>query len=106
MHNTTRFVALVLPLLAATELAAQRLIALDSGRALSKVDPATGARTAIGTVNAAAGTTAGLTLNPNTGAVYLTSTSTDSIRPLPERAQLSNTWTCPSGPGCRCPRST
>jgi len=58
---------------------AQRLIAVDSGRALYKLDPATGARASIGTVTSNASTTAGLALDISTNTVYLTSTGNDSL---------------------------
>lgn len=57
------------------------LVAVDSSRALYEIDPATGAKTPIGTVSANAGTTAGLAVGP-ANVVYLTSTSTDSLYTL------------------------
>lgn len=59
--------------------AAQRLIAVDSSRALSKVNMQTGAKTAIGTVSVNASTAAGLALDTSTNTVYLTSTGNDSL---------------------------
>ncbi|MDO8348714.1 MAG: hypothetical protein Q7T30_00640 [Planctomycetota bacterium] len=61
---------------------AQRLIAVDSSRALSQIDMATGARTPIGTVSSNAGTTGGLAYDATTGTMYLTSTSLDSLYTL------------------------
>lgn len=58
---------------------AGQLWAVDSSRALFTVDPATGAKTAAGTVNAAANTTAGLAYDRFRGIVYLTSTGNDNV---------------------------
>jgi hypothetical protein len=66
----------------AVPLAAQRLIAVDSSRALYELDMTTGQRTQIGTVSANASTTAGLTYDAASGKVYLTSTGNDSLYTL------------------------
>lgn len=58
---------------------AQRLIAVDSSRALYQIDMTTGQRTSIGTVSSNAGTTGGLAYNATTGTLYCTSTSLDSL---------------------------
>jgi hypothetical protein len=60
-------------------LAQGTLYAIDSSRAISTIDMATGAKTLIGTADAAAGTTGGLARNNVTGEIYLTSTSLDSL---------------------------
>ncbi|MEX2243750.1 MAG: PEP-CTERM sorting domain-containing protein [Fimbriimonadaceae bacterium] len=52
---------------------------IDSSRALSTVDIATGAKTLVGTVSSNAGTTGGLAWDNATGTMYLTSTSLDSL---------------------------
>jgi len=69
-------VGLVLPA------AAQRLISVDSSRALYELDRSTGQRTQIGTVSANASTTAGLAHDPATDTIYLTSTGSDSLYTL------------------------
>jgi DNA-binding beta-propeller fold protein YncE len=70
-------------LLALTSVAAaQQLIAIDSSRMLYQMDPATGARTQIGTVSSNASTTAGLAYDAATGTMYLTSTGNDSLYTL------------------------
>lgn len=66
----------------AAQASAQRLIAVDSSRALYELDMTTGARTQIGTVSANAGTTAGLAYDAATGTMYLTSTGNDSLYTL------------------------
>lgn len=58
------------------------LYAVDSSRALYEINMDTGAKTAMGTVSANAGTTAGLAYNHATGTVYLTSTGNDSLYTL------------------------
>jgi len=58
------------------------LYAVDSGRALFSVDPATGTKTQIGTVSTNAGTTAGLAYDPASNTVFLTSTNNDSLYTL------------------------
>ena len=63
----------------ASSASAQRLIAVDSSRALYQMDMTTGARTQIGTVSANASTTAGLADDAATGTMYLTSTGNDSL---------------------------
>ncbi|MCU0688242.1 MAG: hypothetical protein MUE97_00655 [Phycisphaerales bacterium] len=60
----------------------ERLIAVDSSRALSEINPATGVRTQIGTVSANAGTCGGLAHNCQTNTLWLTSTSNDSLYTL------------------------
>lgn len=73
-------VATTLSLLAIAPAAtAQRLVAVDSSRALSTIDPVTAVRTSIGTVSVNASTTAGLALDISTNTVYLTSTGNDSL---------------------------
>jgi hypothetical protein len=57
------------------------IVAVDSSRALSEIDVATGAKTPLGTVSANAGTTAGLTVGP-ANTVFLTSTGNDSLYTL------------------------
>jgi DNA-binding beta-propeller fold protein YncE len=57
------------------------MIAVDSSRALSEIDIATGAKTPIGTVSANASTTAGLAIGAS-NTVYLTSTGNDSLYTL------------------------
>ena len=59
---------------------AQRMIACDGlNRTLYEIDPATGAKTSIGVISATVGTPAGLTFDPWTETVYLTSSSLDSL---------------------------
>lgn len=58
---------------------AQQLIAVDSSRSLFSVDPATGAKTSIGTVSSNAGTCGGLAYDSINDIVYLTSSSNDSL---------------------------
>ena len=60
----------------------ERLIAVDSSRALFEVNPNTGAKTPIGTVTANAGTTGGLAYDRQNDIVYLTSTGNDSVYTL------------------------
>lgn len=67
-----------LALLAASA-SADRLIAVDSSRALYELDMLTGAKTQIGTVTSNAGTTGGLAYDRVNDIVYLTSTSLDSL---------------------------
>jgi hypothetical protein len=57
------------------------VVAIDSSRALSEIDVATGAKTPLGTVTANAGTTAGLAVGP-ANVVYLSSSSNDSLYTL------------------------
>jgi outer membrane protein assembly factor BamB len=57
------------------------LIAVDSSRGLYEIDPATGAKTQIGTVSANAGTCGGLAVGAG-NTVYLTSTGNDSLYTL------------------------
>jgi hypothetical protein len=59
--------------------AAQQLLAIDSSRLLSSIDPATGVKTPLLTVTSNAGTTGGLAYDAATGTMYLTSTSLDSL---------------------------
>lgn len=60
----------------------ERLIAVDSSRALFEVNPNTGAKTAIGTVSANAGTTGGLAYDRQNDVIYLTSTGNDALYTL------------------------
>jgi hypothetical protein len=69
-------------LLLAPVVAAQQLISVDSSRALSLVDPLTGARTALGTVSSNAGTTGGLAYDPTTQTTFVSSTGNDSVYKL------------------------
>jgi DNA-binding beta-propeller fold protein YncE len=60
-----------------------RLITVDSfTQELASLDPATGARTAIGTITAAADSPAGLALDCATGTLYLSSSSQDALYTL------------------------
>jgi YVTN family beta-propeller protein len=59
--------------------AAQRLICVDSSRAIAEVDMATGTRTPLGSVSINASTTAGLAYDVNGGKLYVTSTGNDSL---------------------------
>lgn len=54
------------------------MVAIDSSRAISEIDVATGAKTPISTASAEAGTTGGLALGAG-NTVYLTSTSNDAL---------------------------
>ena len=65
----------------AAEAQTPHLIAVDSSRAYFEIDPATGAKTPLGTVSSNAGTTAGLAIGPS-NTVYLTSTGNDSLYTL------------------------
>lgn len=56
-----------------------RLLAIDSSRQVSEIDMATGAKTLLGTVDAAAGTTAGLAYDRVNAILYLTSTGNDAL---------------------------
>lgn len=60
---------------------AQHMVAIDSSRAVSEIDVATGAKTPISTASVGAGTTGGLALGAG-NTVYLTSTSNDSLYTL------------------------
>ncbi|MBL8723822.1 MAG: hypothetical protein JNK49_07230 [Planctomycetes bacterium] len=80
MHSLPRLAAACLCL--AVPVAAQRLIAIDSSRALYELDMTTGQRTQIGTVSTNASTTAGLAYDAISGNVYLTSTGNDSLYTL------------------------
>lgn len=60
-------------------LAAERLVAVDSSRAIYEIDMNTGAKTQIGTVSSNASTTAGLAYDRANGILYLTSTGNDSL---------------------------
>jgi len=62
--------------------AAQFLVAVDSSRALSTIDPATGTKTQFATVSSNASTTAGLAYDASTRTMYLTSTGNDSLYDL------------------------
>jgi DNA-binding beta-propeller fold protein YncE len=66
-------------LVIAEPLAAQRLIAVDSSRAVSEIDVLTGAKTPLGTIGSNAGTAAGLAYDQNAGKLYLTSSGNDSL---------------------------
>ena len=67
-------------LLALSSLAtAQRLIGIDSSRALYQFDMTTGQKSAIGTVSINASTTAGLAYDFVSGTLYCTSTGNDSL---------------------------
>jgi DNA-binding beta-propeller fold protein YncE len=68
--------------LAAGTAAQDRLIAVDSARAVYEINMATGEKTQIGTVSSNAGTTAGLAYDRATGTMYLTSTGNDSLYTL------------------------
>ncbi|MET0552506.1 MAG: hypothetical protein ABW221_05685 [Vicinamibacteria bacterium] len=57
------------------------LVAIDSSRAFSEIDAATGAKTPLGTASANAATTAGLAVGPS-NVVYLSSTTNDSLYTL------------------------
>jgi hypothetical protein len=61
---------------------AQVLVAIDSGRAISRIDPITGAKTVFKNATANAGTTAGLAVDLATNVLYLASSSTDSLYTL------------------------
>jgi DNA-binding beta-propeller fold protein YncE len=76
MNRTTPF---LLPLLLTAPLAAQRMFALDSSRAVYEIDLATAARTLVGTISSNAGTTGGFTYDINTGRLWLTSSGNDSV---------------------------
>ncbi len=71
-----------LALVASPVMAQPRLYALDSSRALSLLDPLTGAKTPLCTVTSNAGTTGGLAYDRVNDVVYLTSTSLDSLYTL------------------------
>ena len=60
-------------------LAAQRMFALDSSRAVYEIDLTTAARTQVGTISSNAGVTGGFTYDANTGRLWLTSTGNDSV---------------------------
>ena len=62
--------------------AAQFLVAIDSGRAISTIDPATGAKTVFATATSNASTSAGLAYDSTTRTMYLTSTGNDSLYTL------------------------
>jgi hypothetical protein len=70
---------LFLPLTLALPAAAQRLIAVDSSRVVSEVDINTGARTALGTLPVATGTSGGLAYDQATGRLFVTSTANDAL---------------------------
>ncbi|HRI43952.1 MAG TPA: hypothetical protein PLL78_10565 [Fimbriimonadaceae bacterium] len=59
--------------------ATERLVALDSSRAIYELDMNNGSKTQIGTVSANASTTAGLAYDRANGILYLTSTGNDSL---------------------------
>lgn len=77
MHSTSTlfFAALVI----SAGLSAQRMIAVDSSRAVSEVDIATGGKTPLGTISSNASTTAGFAYDAVAGRLYLTSTGNDSV---------------------------
>lgn len=56
-----------------------RLLAIDSSRQLSEINMTTGAKTLLGTVDAAAGTTGGLAYDRVNNILYLTSTGNDAL---------------------------
>lgn len=58
---------------------AQRMLVLDSSRAVHEVDITTGVRTPVGTVSANAGTAGGFAYDQATGRLFLTSTSNDAV---------------------------
>ena len=70
--------ALLVP---AVEAQTPHLIAVDSSRAYFEIDPATGAKTPLGTVSSNAGTTAGLAIGAG-NTLFLTSTGNDSLYTL------------------------
>lgn len=72
----------VLPAAQAGITPAGTLYGVDSSRALFSIDIATGVKTAIGTVSANAGTTAGMAYDPVSNTVFLTSTNNDSLYTL------------------------
>lgn len=59
-----------------------RLLTIDSSRALYQLDMATGARTSLGMVGAAAGTAAGLAYDRFNNILYLTSSGNDALYTL------------------------
>lgn len=61
---------------------AQFLVTIDSSRAISTIDPATGAKTVFATATSNASTTAGLAYDSSTRTMYLTSTGNDSLYTL------------------------
>ena len=67
---------------ASSAFGADRLIAVDTSRALFEIDMNTGAKTQIGTVSSNAGTTAGLAFDRATRTMYLTSSGNDSLYTL------------------------
>ncbi len=79
--NTARITG-VLCLLCAGTAHGQRMVAVDSSRALYEIDITTGATTSIGTVSSNASTTAGLAYDASTGTLYLSSTGNDSLYTL------------------------
>lgn len=78
--NTIRFTLPLLTLLGS--LPAQRLIAVDSSRALSVVDVTSGSLLTYGQVSGFVGTPSGLARNPATNTTWVVSTSTDSLYTL------------------------
>ncbi len=59
-----------------------KLYAVDSGRSFYQIDMTNGAQTLLGTVNAAAGTTSGLTYDKVNNILYLASTGNDALYTL------------------------
>lgn len=72
----------VLASLSGTCLAQGTMYCIDSGRAFSTVDIATGTKTLLGTVSANAGTTGALAYDCSSNTIYLSSTGNDSLYTL------------------------
>lgn len=81
---TTRSLLMLMVLPAAQAAAAPvgELYAVSSIRQIYTIDPATGAKTEVGTISANASTTGGLAYDPASNTVYLTSTDADSLYSL------------------------
>ena len=78
LRHFAAVIALLAPAWPALGAGNPHIVAVDSNRALSEVNPATGAKTPIGTVTANAGTTAGLAVGAS-NIVWVTSTTLDSL---------------------------
>jgi hypothetical protein len=78
LRHSVAVIALLVPAWPALGAGNPHIIAVDSSRALSEINIATGAKTPIGTVSANAGTTGGLAVGAS-NIVWVTSTSLDSL---------------------------
>jgi DNA-binding beta-propeller fold protein YncE len=81
LRHFAAVIALLAPAWPALGAGNPHIVAVDSSRALSEINIATGAKTPIGMVSANAGTTGGLAVGLN-NIVWVTSTSNDSLYTL------------------------